>query len=148
MIIKFAAKIRNDAKGAGYFGAPRGSRTHNGQDHAMIAGADVLSPVRGFVTKLGYPYDPSRTSHIGLTYRYIEIETDDECKHRFFYVDPYSNIDLGDEVEIGDPIGVVQDIVKYHGEPMINHIHYEIYRYDSFAEKRIYIDPDEYHLED
>lgn len=90
-----------------------------GQDYAAAAGSILLSPVQGLVTKLGYPYQDD------LRFRYLEI-TNGAYRHRFFYVEP--DVVVGDVVDIGTELGVVQNIVERYFVPrgMTNHIHYEI----------------------
>jgi len=120
--------LRNDAAGAGHFGAPRGSRTHKGQDYA----ATIEAPVSGKVTKLGYPYGSGYggASHTGEeeTYRYVEITDTIERRHRVFYIQPDPAIKVGDFVSMGDPIGVLQAVTsRYPQYPaMTVHSHYEI----------------------
>jgi len=114
-------KRTGDPWGSGEFGAPRGTRTHKGIDYACPVGAKIHSPVKGKVTKLGYPYSDD------LSFRYVEI-TVDEKRHRVFYIEP--TVSKGQWVEEGDIIGTQQDISgRYRDDskpPMINHAHYEI----------------------
>lgn len=133
-MIKVRTPPRNfDECGEGHFGASRGSRTHNGIDYAAAANSEVLSPIWGFVTKLGYPYGDD------LTYRYVEIASNGK-RHRFFYVKPSWDMEKGHEVQTGDVIGQVQNIAKrYAPRHMVNHIHYEIKTLDGE-----FIDPEEY----
>jgi murein DD-endopeptidase MepM/ murein hydrolase activator NlpD len=133
-MIKLVPPLRgSDAMGDGSFGASRGDRTHNGIDYAAAPGSTVLSPVWGFVSKLGYPYGDD------LTYRYVEI-TNHSKRHRYFYVAPIDGMAAGDEIQTGEPLGTVQDIAKrYSPRKMKNHIHYEIIDLDGN-----YIDPEEY----
>jgi len=127
MISATLPKRGTDSWGSGEFGASRGSRTHKGIDYACPAGAVIHSPVTGLVTKLGYPYADN------LEYRYIEITTVDQLRHRIFYVEPISS--KGDVISTGQVIGVCQDIAwKYYEPdvgPMKNHIHYEILEADG-----------------
>lgn len=144
--------IRNDAEGKGHYGAPRGGRTHNGIDFAAAPGSVLLSPVAGTVSRHGYPY--SNDFH----FQYIQI-TDrlcppmefgprelyrpgllkckkcgiDHLNHRFFYVIPL--LEEGKNVEVGDPIGIVQDIrTKYNSTIMIPHVHYEVKQLTFFLD--------------
>jgi hypothetical protein len=115
------SKRQTDDFGSGYFGAGRGSRTHNGIDYACFAGSTVLSPVRGVVTILGYPYADD------FDYRYVQVTDNDGLRHRIFYCLPSCSV--GDVVCKGDGIGEAQDIsARYDTEDkkMNNHIHYEI----------------------
>lgn len=122
----------SDAFGRGHFGAPRGSRLHNGIDYVCKAGRRVLSPVVGRVTKLGHPYADD------LSYRYVEVTTIDGLRHRLFYCLP--SVSVGDYVSRGDPVGTAQDIAKRYDtndKKMVNHIHYEVMRDDGS-----FVDPD------
>lgn len=113
-----------DAYGSGEFGAPRnGSHpTHRGEDYAALPGSQLLSPIRGRVTKHGYPYRDD------LTFQYIEVTDGDLNRHRFFYT--YPLVELGELVHEGDILATVQNISgRYQSSnktPMANHIHYEI----------------------
>ena len=108
-----------DSYGSGAFGAKRGSRKHNGIDFKAPAGASLLSPVAGEVSKLGYPYADD------LSYRYVEITTKCGRQHRLFYVEP--TVLIGEKIAVGESIGLVQDIAaRYNEYLMTNHVHYEI----------------------
>lgn len=114
-----------DAWGDGSFGASRGDRTHKGIDYESIPGDVVLSPCKGQVTKLGYPYAVKASDPI--TYRYVEVTDYKGYKHRCFYVEP--SIGLGLHIDMHTVIGVAQDIAgKYSTEDRVmkNHVHYEI----------------------
>lgn len=111
-------ETRNDAEGFGHFGAPRGSRNHRGHDFTCYPGEPVLAPVRGSVTKLGYPYSGD------MKYRYVQITDDAGNDHRIFYVAPTCT--LGQAVMPGSEIGIAQDIAAKYGEEMTPHVHYEI----------------------
>ena len=107
-----------DKFGGGHFGASRGSRTHKGIDYAAPVGSVVLAPVGGVVTKIGYPYADD------TSYRYVEITSGRDRRHRVFYVLPL-RLQVGDEVGVGDPIGTAQDLEpRYPG--ITPHIHYEV----------------------
>lgn len=125
-------EIRNDPAGLGTFGAIRGSRSHRGVDFLLRVREELLSPVTGTVTKLGYPYSDD------LSYRYIEVRLMNGTKHRFFYVNPEHEV--GAEIQVGTRLGTAQHIVnRYPNIGMKNHIHYEIK-----DDKGRYIDPEEY----
>ena len=136
MISATLSKRVSDDFGEGHFHASRGSRLHLGIDYAAHPGCQIHSPVRGTVTKHGYPYEDHPE------YRYIEITTSDGARHRFFYVHPNPNLPVGAQVHINDYIGYAQDISVLYNTPdrkMINHVHYEILL-DGQE-----IDPEEYH---
>jgi len=128
--MKIIPPIRgNDEQGSGYFGAPRGEKTHRGVDLACHKGSIVLSLTPGFVTKIGFPYDPSDRLKGHL--RYVQV-TYDETNYRYFYI--YPTVKLGNTVEIDEPLGIVQGLTKiYHG--ITDHFHLEITR------DGIYLDP-------
>lgn len=109
-----------DPGGNGMFGAPRGTRLHMGVDYAAAPESIVLSPVKGRVTKVGYPYGDD------LSYRYVQVTTKDGEAHRLFYVEPL--VDIGNNVKVGDKLGIVQDVSQRYPIPkgMKPHVHYEI----------------------
>jgi murein DD-endopeptidase MepM/ murein hydrolase activator NlpD len=117
--------VRIDSEGNGNFGSRRGGRPHNGTDFAAMPGMHVLSPVAGIVTKIGYPYADD------LSYRYVEITTPDELRHRFFYVAPLTHIKPGAGVDMHDTIGIVQNVSARYSDKMIPHVHYEIKKPDG-----------------
>jgi hypothetical protein len=117
-----------DDWGNGAFGAPRGGgRAHKGIDFAASVNDEVLSPVKGSVTKLGYPYAAKPGDEV--VFRYVEITDYKGNRHRVFYIEPC--VGLEQHVDITTVIGLVQDIAgKYHRDdrnPMTNHCHYEIF---------------------
>lgn len=114
-------EVRNDPAGDGHYGARRGDRKHKGIDFLCEPQAPVLSPVEGVVTKYGYCYGED------LRWRYVEITTPDQLRHRLFYVEPTARFAIGDKVTPSLVIGYAQDIsVRYPGEGMLAHIHYEV----------------------
>jgi len=115
-----------DAWGDGSFGASRGSRTHKGIDLLSEPGEAIYSPVKGQVTKHGYPYAPKPGDKI--TYRYVEITDYSGFRHRVFYLDP--SVGHGLHVDTNTIIGIAQDIAGKYSTPdkvMGNHVHYEIF---------------------
>lgn len=115
----------NDSYGNGEFLAPRANgRHHKGVDYSIPAGFDIVSPVPGQVTKIGYPYNDD------LSFRYVQVTCRRGLKHRFFYVDPC--VSVGTEVRAGDKLGKVVDLQQRypaddkHARPITNHVHYEI----------------------
>jgi len=126
-MIKILPPVRHDSMGAGYFGAPRGSRKHNGVDFSCYPESKILAPVTGEVTKLGYPYGDERYggSQHSEPYRYVEVTAQDGKRHRVFYIKP--SVEVGEVVVEGrDVVGYSQDLTKRHGGAMVNHVHYEI----------------------
>jgi len=116
-----------DAFGDGAYGAPRGTRTHKGQDVAAYAGSLVLPPEPGVVSKIGYPYDPNdpKKGHL----RYVEIITGLDYRLRFFYIEPL--VCMGEKVIPTQPIGAVADLQAVYGADMTNHVHVEVIRPDG-----------------
>lgn len=110
-----AEKRGTDQQGSGHFGAPRNGRKHNGIDYACDPGSAVFSPVCGVVTKLGYPYADD------LSYRYVQVTTDDGKNHRVFYIFP--TVHKGDTVGLDSVLGFSQRL-NYEG--ITQHVHYEI----------------------
>lgn len=106
-----------DPWGQGHFGAPRGSRTHNGQDYCCPVGARILSPATGIVTNVGYPYGDD------LTFRYVQVTDREGAEHRVFYISPL--VRHGADVAEGQAIGLSQDLGKRYPD-ILQHIHYEI----------------------
>ena len=123
-----------DDFGAGYFGACRGNRTHNGIDFAAPHGTVVCSACDGRLTRFGYPYGDD------LSYRYVEVTDSNNDRVRYFYVVPADGkFEIGTEVKKGDVIGVVQNIsARYDTDEkkMNNHFHFEVKR------KGEYLDPE------
>lgn len=130
-MITLIPPIRNDSRGSGHFGAPRGGRDHNGVDISAPVNSIVISPVTGVFTKYGYCYrdDPE--------YRYVEVVDREGCRHRFFYTKPL-HLEIGDEVIAGDRIAVAQDIAAKYGAGMINHVHYEIIKNNTFINPEVF----------
>lgn len=106
-----------DKWGAGYFGAPRGTRNHKGVDIVAQPGTKFECFNCGTVTKLGYAYEDD------LSFRYVEIADDQDNKWRYFYILP--SVSLGDKVETFDKIGKVQVLDRrYPG--ITEHVHFEV----------------------
>jgi murein DD-endopeptidase MepM/ murein hydrolase activator NlpD len=110
-------KRTSDKWGEGYFGAPRGDRTHNGIDYECPPECQILSPVDGKITKHGYPYGDD------LTFRYVQITTKDGYDHRLFYVEPI--LPIGRIVKKDTVIGFAQDLNERYPD-ITPHIHYEV----------------------
>lgn len=120
----------SDSKGSGHFGAPRGSRTHTGIDYAAWPGSYVHAKKPGKVTKLGYAYADD------LGWRYVEVTDENSNRVRYFYVKP--SVAMGDSIQKGDIIGLVQDLtLRYRG--ITPHIHVEVK-----TPNNEYVNPEEY----
>jgi len=110
-----------DSQGAGWFGAPRGDRLHNGVDLVCSDREPVCAFLPGTVTKIGFPYSPDLhpdKAHL----RYIQVDTDGN-QLRYFYVKP--RVKLGQKVGMNEVLGISQDLTKmYPG--ITQHFHFEI----------------------
>ena len=111
--------IRNDSKGLGHHGAPRGHRKHDGVDLIVSPGQSILMPVDGIITRVSMPYkDDERWLGALIVNPRIEI--------KMWYFIP--NL-LGMELKAGTVIGTAQDIgEKYEG--VTPHIHLRICKID------------------
>jgi murein DD-endopeptidase MepM/ murein hydrolase activator NlpD len=113
--------MRNDAAGLGHFGAPRGSRTHQGLDLLAVTGEEVRSPVTGRFIRTGRPYaNDSR-------YRLAVIHGNGQ-EWKLMYIDPLPDLLPGTPVKAGQVIGTAQNVAAKYGGPMRNHIHIEVRR--------------------
>ena len=130
-----------DRHGAGYYGASRGKRKHNGIDCLSNAnsveihaeGSIVRAMNFGMVTKLGYPYAND------LSYRYVEVQDAKGYRCRYFYTDP--TVEVGDSIEIGEMLGTVQVVKDSQGEPIVPHVHFEVV---TGSRPKAYHDPVKY----
>lgn len=117
-----AAPREHDAYGSGEFGASRdgGSRDHAGVDYLAEAGQDVLAPISGYVSKVGYVYGDDR----GL--RYVEIANPAlRYVARVMYVE--SAVVEGQAVRLGQTIGTAHSLQqRYPG--ITDHVHLELSR--------------------
>jgi len=122
MIINAPLRL-TDKWGSGAYQSSRGGRTHNGIDVACYKGSGVLSVSDGFITKIGYPHDPSHPTKGHL--RYVQVTDDGGCNARYFYVQPL--VAVGDKINQGDLLGVTQGLDKiYPG--ITDHYHFEVKR--------------------
>jgi murein DD-endopeptidase MepM/ murein hydrolase activator NlpD len=109
-----------DAYGSGEFGASRTGHTHAGVDYVSQAGQQVLAPIAGFVTRVGYAYRDS--AH----YRYVEITNRmTGYTARVMYVGP--EVREGQALALGQPIGHAQTLQTRYPS-ITDHVHLEIAR--------------------
>lgn len=121
--------IRNDAKGLGHHGAPRGHRKHDGFDFKCSKqfdiwthlGQHILMPVDGVIVRESLPSkDDLRWRGIHIVNPRIEI--------KMWYFVPDMLL-IGRNLKVGTVIGKAQDIgEKYEG--VTPHIHLRIVRID------------------
>ena len=127
-MLQYTPVVREqDAHGAGYWHAPRGSRKHKGVDYAI----GVMPGIDGTVSKIGYVYSND------FFHRYIEIKDSKKYRHRYFYVQP--QVSLGDSINRDEVIGTVQELGSRY--PKITpHVHVGIYNPEG-----VKINPEEYY---
>lgn len=109
-----------DNWGKGNYGSSRKSqgstRIHSGTDYVCEPGQDVVSPIRGLVTRRARPYAKGIYGGLLIQGRYVAV--------KMFYFKPEKGI-IGCFVKQGRKIGVAQDISdKFPG--MTPHIHLKI----------------------
>jgi len=113
-----------DAHGSGAWLASRGNRFHKGEDIVCEPEEKIKSLTDGFVSKIGYPYNPSNKQKGHL--RYVEITDKEKAKVRYFYVK--SSVETGQKIKKGEAIGHSQDLTKiYPG--ITQHYHLEVIAY-------------------
>lgn len=112
-----------DAQGCGYFGAPRGDRTHKGWDFVAKPGEPVRAFMAGRVTKIGFPYADKPQ------FRYVEVTRPNGDKLRYFYVEP--TVALNDEISADEMLGTCQDL-PYPG--ITPHFHFEVIVRGEYAD--------------
>jgi len=113
-----------DAYGSGHFGASRGGRGHEGVDYVAEAGQQVVAPIAGFVTRVGYAYKDS------FDYRYVEITNRlTGYTARVMYVGP--EVQVGQALALGEVIGRAQSLQARYPNGITNHVHLEIARLDG-----------------
>jgi len=115
--------IRDDSQGSGYFGAPRGSRTHQGLDLVCAKGQPVHSPIDGTLNRYASPYADD------LRWKGCEITgtgRDLGYTIKLFYMDPQALV--GTAVNRGEQLGNCQAISEKYTPAMTNHLHVEVRR--------------------
>ncbi|MEO1628099.1 MAG: M23 family metallopeptidase [Bacteroidota bacterium] len=113
--------LRNDSKGLGHFGAPRGKRKHKGLDFVAQPGQSIFSPIDGIIQRRANPYanDSRFTGCLIIgTGRHVSYSV------KLFYMQPVA---IGISVSAGDYIGKGQEISKKWGKEMLDHLHMEVY---------------------
>lgn len=107
-----------DKFGAGYLGAPRGSRPHLGVDYITQPGQPVYAPCDMYVERLSYPY-VGDTSLRGIAFN-AQINGVNGSG-RMWYFEPDSSV-IGNEVAEGQLLGYASSLQeKYPG--ITNHVH-------------------------
>lgn len=112
---------KTDKWGNGSFGAPRGSRKHNGLDIVVVFGQDILSPVNGKIVRKSFPYAKD------LSYEGVLIEgvgSHAGISVKIFYMNPLASV-ISSNVSAGDKIGTAQNLIRKY-PAITNHIHLEV----------------------
>ncbi|MGE0093197.1 MAG: hypothetical protein AB7M05_14960 [Alphaproteobacteria bacterium] len=127
-----------DDFGLGHFGAPRGSRLHNGSDQRAKVGDGIQAPVDGVVLAPTFdPYggakaDPRKKGKLNG----IQIEDNEGRIVELHYVKGRPNLKRGTVLKKGEVIGSAQDVAGMYealskadgkSEKMNNHVHIEVW---------------------
>jgi murein DD-endopeptidase MepM/ murein hydrolase activator NlpD len=126
-------EIRNDDDGRGRFGIRRRDKhgniyPHPGVDISAPPGAAMASPADGTVEVR----DSYKDGSFDNRYKNVWIKAKDGTEIGLFYVTPHDAdgnvvVKTGDQVKVGDPIGIVQDrAAASKTGKMKNHVHVEI----------------------
>ena len=139
-----------DKYGSGAYGAPRGSRTHNGVDLGAYPGLPIISVCDGTLTKIGYPYSQDDSRKEGMSekgaekfdkkkaLRYVQITNEDGLDFRYFYVGPVSVLPVWSPVKVGMVIGYAQGLQDiYPG--ITDHIHFEVKKDAEYLDPRPFL---------
>lgn len=114
-----------DAMGCGHFGAPRGTRKHNGFDIAINPWETIKAPFKMKILRFGKVY-PSITTDLFDLVEFTGFGIFSLFKFKLMYTDSVKYRNVGEILEKGEVLGNAQDIASFHGGGMINHIHLEV----------------------
>jgi len=118
MISPTGEGVRMDTEGSGVYGAPRGSRKHNGVDYLCDAGQPIVAPFDMKIERVANP--KARSPLSGVKWRA------GRSHGKIFYFMPAPGV-VGRHVKQGEIIGVAQSVSKDYGLPaMLDHIHFQI----------------------
>ncbi len=124
--IESIISLRNDSCGQGHFGAPRGTRKHNGVDIIITPGQAIYGPFNGSVQRHTKPYSDN-SKYDGA---WLRLDDYPHLLVKIFYFKP--SILAGAKFKKGDIIGYAQDISqKYTCKGMISHLHIEVFNDSS-----------------
>jgi len=106
--------VRSDEWGQGHFGAPRGSKKHDGADLVIIPGQPIFSMIDGTVEKYEQCYlHDNRWKGIQIANAQLRVE--------LWYMDPLPDL-VNRFVQAGQLVGYAQDIsIKYPPTEKIPH---------------------------
>ncbi|XP_028410179.1 leukocyte cell-derived chemotaxin-2-like [Dendronephthya gigantea] len=110
-----------DSQGCGYYGAPRGSRTHKGVDIICSPGSLVIAPFSAKILRKSFPYSNNNEAYNnGL---YIEGTGEAEgFRAKIFYFTPSK---YSEAVKKGSMLGKSQAL-PYSG--ITQHLHLQLYK--------------------
>lgn len=116
-------KLRGaEPTGNGWYGASRsGGKKHKGLDIVAEPGEKIFSPINGRIIRVGTVYSFTRKFK-------LLVIANDIYEVKIMYLEPHP-FKPGDLVSECTEIGINQDISRYWGGGMINHIHYEVRKY-------------------
>lgn len=121
-----------DTTGNGWYGAKRGYRKHKGVDFVGVPGDNIYACESGRV-RVGNVYSGSTKMKL------VEIKNK-IYKVQQMYVQPIVN--TGDYVEVGQIIGTLQDVAKYHdSNKMKPHCHVSVWKYGLLTDPEPLIIP-------
>ncbi len=124
-----------DRWGSGHYGASRGDHKHRGIDFACYPESEVLSIAEGYVSKLGFPYNPDDEKKGG--FRYVEVTDRLGYRLRYFYVDPL--VVMGQSISRGQILGVSQSLQNpYPG--ITDHVHFEVKNISGYTSPVEYLE--------
>ena len=128
--------IRNDAKGDGRFGAPRGSRKHFGIDLEASSGQDVVSPIDG--TAVNYTGATSGYPMVDIIPYDTSLGID---KIRLLYVDAPSGVSAWNSYSVseGQSIGSAANLQSLgYSSGVTPHVHVQVMRGGKWVDPTSY----------
>jgi len=124
-------RVRNDAAGAGNFGAKRKLNIHKGVDYSIPPGVEMVSPFDGEVVSLGKNFSKGLSK--------IKLQGTGRFKDygvTLGYVNPIRSLNVGDVVRQGHPVGSMGNLAgdsifgpgydDAKSGKMLNHLHLEL----------------------
>jgi hypothetical protein len=117
-------EVRVDEWGNGNFGASRGKHSdgsqkfHDGLDLVVVPGDAIFSPIDGTVEKVEYPYRSD------LKWTGIQI-VNGRVRVELWYMSP-NKLLVDSYVNVGDTLGIAQNISLKYSETMKPHIHMRV----------------------
>lgn len=124
----------NDPTGYGHFGAPRGKRKHKGLDLKASPRSPFKAPFDCKIIRKGQVYGGD------VRYTLAEIKGVGQFKDLTAKVMYLTDFEVNDKIiRRGRTLGVVQNLSAKHGNKMINHVHFELYRDGLLINPELYL---------